>query len=323
MALGGCDVGSPPTVPPTLASPSVTDVGIAGPWDNGGPLDVEWLDDQTLVVIRGNGEFNRQRAVQIDLGSMESTPMELDAPEGCISVDVQNPKVIGGRLFLDRRCFAVDGNDSHDIMLIHRDGPAEKVAAIPWFPDSYVELPSGAWLSGFDSGPCAWIDLVPSTGQPGIPWPIMVTDDGAPFAINASPKGDCDHAVLASSIDRNSDGLLAFVAAGSARTAKGLARLDVPANVYVVPETGGDARRIASGLVEARNVRWAPDGSSVIVIARAGPGSALLRIDLAGTENVLYQGGPVVATWAPDGRRIALIIQNASENRILILKVDR
>ena len=323
LLIAACGGQRAPTAPPSSAMAAVTDAGMAGPWDSGGPLDVEWLDNGRLVVIRGTGDPSRQRASRVDLGTMEATPLDLEVPKRCLSVDVQNPKVIGDRLYLDRRCFARDGDDRHEIMLISEGKQAEAVASIPWFPDSYVQLPSGAWLSGFDSGPCAWIDLVPDTGEPGIPWPITVSDDGEPFAVNGSAEGECDNAVLASSIDRSSDGHLAFVAAGAARSAAGFARLDVPQNVYVVPEAGGQPRRIASGLVEARNVRWSPDGSSLIVIARAGDGSVLLKLDLAGGQEVLYEGQPVVAAWAPDGRRIAIVVGNPTENRLLLAELAK
>jgi hypothetical protein len=252
---------------------------------------------------------------------MAMVPVEVELPRDCASIDVQNPHVIAGHLFLDRHCFSLDGNDRHEILEVDVHNRATSVASIPWFPDSYVQLSAGAWIAGFDSGPCGWIDVVPHTGDPGGAWPINVTDDGESFAVNASPKGHCDGAVLASSVDRSSTGMLAFIASGAARSQSGSARLDVAENLYTVPEAGGEPRRIASGLVEPRNVEWSTDGASVIVIVRAGTGSALLEVNAAGSKTVLYEGQPMTAAWAPDGRRIAIVVGNETENRLLLLPV--
>ena len=321
-AAGGCALDSRKSPTPSEVLPALLDTGISGPWDRGGPVGLEWQDDRTLTVVRF-GDSNRQHAVFIDLETLKAEPIRADVPSGCASVDIQNPRRMNGRLFVDRRCFTSDGTDYHEILRVDPGGELVSMVSIPWFPDSYVELAQGGWLSGFDSGPCAWIDLVPKSGTPKIAWPIVVKDDGEPFAVNASPKDDCDNAVLASSLDRSPNGDFAFVASGAARSAQGLARLDVPQNLYVVSELGGDPRRIASGLVEARNVRWSPDGSAIIVITRMDDGSALMVIDTTGEQRVIYRGQPIVAVWDPAGSRIAIIVQNDLENRVLIVRVAK
>jgi hypothetical protein len=313
--------GCNPIEPSPRPTPDVLDAGLSGPWDRGGPTEVDWVNATTLLLIRAAGNPSRQTASFVKLGNQTPTPFEVDSPPGCLSADIQRPRVIGPLSYLNRHCFAEDGNDRDDIIEF-RDNQSPTVAAtVPWLPDSYVQLPGGAWLAGFDSGPCAWIDLVPGTGRPPFSWPIVVDDDGAPYAINASPKGDCDGSILASSVDQSRDKRLLFVASGEARLVNGGSRADVPENVYLYSATDGVPRRVATGLIEARNVRWSPAGDSFIVIARHGGGADLLEFDMAGTATVLYTGNPVVAAWNPDGTQIALIEQRDTENRLLLLQL--
>ena len=116
----------------------------------------------------------------------------------------------------------------HQAMIEIPDDSVEPIADFPWFPDSYAKVEGGAWLSGFDSGMCAWIEVVPGTGSPAFDWPIQVTDDGEPFNVNASRGTSCDGQPQAHGIAGGPGGRLAFLASGAARSRGGFGRLSSP-----------------------------------------------------------------------------------------------
>lgn len=312
---------------PSSPSASISDTGIAGPWNAGGPTGVEWATDARLYVARTPPGTDRQRLYKFDVSTAGVEPLPVDVPEGCRSVDAFLPIRVAELLVFDRSCFATDGPGFHEIIELSPDGQVGRsLLTLPWFPESIVRLPNGSWISGFDSGPCAWIAVAPNTPAPDFAWPIVVSDDGQPFAVDASRDTACDSQPLAHGVARAGDGTLAFVASGAARSTSGLDRMDIGLNLYIRAADGG-VERVATGLVEARNVRWSPDGSSITFIARIDGRSAIWRFTRDGQRSALYEGEPLAFAWSPSGGRLAVVISEHSPDadpfyRLILVPVD-
>lgn len=85
-----------------------------------------------------------------------------------------------------------------------------------------------------------------------------------------------------------------------------------PNGIYVMEETGENARRVADGGFHSA---WSPDGKKIVVSDKAAavhtvhtvPNSSLLVIDLVtGNKQKLETGGDaIMPSWSPNGHRIA------------------
>lgn len=86
-----------------------------------------------------------------------------------------------------------------------------------------------------------------------------------------------------------------------------------PAQIFVLPRSGGRARQITDLTVDASGVDWRPDGGALAFVAdehqrdeHSYPRSDLWTVDLQGevarlTDDEYDWAGP---TWSPDGRRL-------------------
>lgn len=303
-----------PTAPSSLqpiASPShalIEDVGDTGIFALAWPTADSLVG--TRLVLRS--EPQRQELVSIDPASGEETAIRVDVPTGCTSIDALMARVIGDRLVFDRYCYAAlvtDPRDGHELMLLPSDGgPAESLARLPWFPDAFIQLDNGTWLSSYDSGMCAWIEVVPDTGEVPFGWPIEVTDDGEPYAVNAGRQAeDCANAPLASNIAQGPGGALGFLATGAGRGAGGFGRLDLADNLYR-RESDGVLRRIASDLHTAGGLVWRPGTDALTAYATIEGRAGIWAFDPDGSRTFLYEGRLSNFAWSPDGLQLAVIV---------------
>jgi hypothetical protein len=290
-------------------SPATSDTGVTGVF-----YDLAWLNDEIVVAVRPmarSDDLSRQELVSIDLGTREVRPIEVDRPPECPSIDATVPRMAERSLVFDRRCYPGPSTPIagyHELMSLPSIGaPAVPIAKFPWFPDSYAQVKGGAWLAGFDSSICAWIDLLPGTGTPQIPWPIMVTDDGAPYAVNAANVSTgCDQKPAASEITAAPDGSLAFLAS-AAGGGSGFGRLGAPRHLYLMDPSAAP-RRIADGITHPSDLAWNADGTRLAVIATIDDRTGIWSYDRAGKRRFEYEGLVSGFAWAPAGDRIALLV---------------
>jgi Tol biopolymer transport system component len=85
------------------------------------------------------------------------------------------------------------------------------------------------------------------------------------------------------------------------------------ARIQILPLGGGGAREIVvKHWVGLFSVRWAANGQGLVVSPRPAVGAALLRVDLDGATNVLWEQTNVGGPWrslgvqSPDGRHLAV-----------------
>lgn len=213
-------------------------------------------------------------------------------------------------LVVDVWCLPRLGAGDHELVLVRPDDKLQPIATLPWFPDSYAQVDGGAWLAGYDSGICAWIDVVPGTGSPTSAWPIRVTDDGEPFAVNASrDSANCDGQPKAYGLAEAGDGRLAFLASGAVRSRGGVGRLSFPVQLYL-QDADGTVRRLASGLVEPRSVQWSRDGEHVLLIATIDDRQGIWEFGPDGSLRLLFEGDLFDFAESPDGARLAVIVKD-------------
>lgn len=79
--------------------------------------------------------------------------------------------------------------------------------------------------------------------------------------------------------------------------------------LYVVEiDTGNPARRWTSGVPEASDPEWSPDGKSIAFTARIGGDWAVaVKPYDGGRLQILQRGGAQHPTWSPDGRSVAYV----------------
>ena len=308
--LSGCGPGgvSPSLQPIASPSPGAVDLGATT------VLDLVWPQADLLIGTRRipGTQPVRRELVTIDRATGTTATIEIVGPPECPSIDAMMPRVIDGELVFDRYCYPGPSTPIagyHELLTLPLDGGQPvSLARVPWFPESEVRLDGGAWLASFDSGLCAWIELVPDTGEPPFAWPLQVTDDGEPFAVNVAALGDtCDEAPLASSIAGGPAGALAFLASGAARDVSGFGRLDLAVNLYR-REPDGTIRRLAAGLVHAGGLVWRPGTDVLTAYATIEGRAGIWTFDPDGTRRLIYEGRLLNFAWSPDGLSLAVIV---------------
>ena len=83
--------------------------------------------------------------------------------------------------------------------------------------------------------------------------------------------------------------------------------MDLAGDLWVVPQSGGDATRLTTGLASAQRPRWSPDGSRLAYTAITDQKQGIWIHDLAdGQTRHLSQDAwfDLHPTWHPDGQRI-------------------
>ena len=83
--------------------------------------------------------------------------------------------------------------------------------------------------------------------------------------------------------------------------------IDLAGDLWTMPQAGGDASRITSGLVSARRPRWSPDGSRVVFTAIAGQKQGLWVHDTASQQTLSISEDShfdLHPTWHPGGKRV-------------------
>jgi hypothetical protein len=221
-------------------------------------------------------------------------------------MDLQVPRADGiGGFSVLRRCGNARGLDLFGVRL---NETASLLAHVSFFPNQYASVPDmEAWLGGYDDGFCAWIESFPST-VPVDGWPVVITDEGASFPVNAGAlEGtDCAVAGMAELPDYAEDGTLAFAAAPASVGVVGAARFDIPRNVYLHSGSGTEA--LTRGLVRPTALSWDPTGTRIGAAATIEGKRGLWLIDRSGERRLVFEGDLYGFAWAPDGRKAALIV---------------
>jgi hypothetical protein len=282
-------------------------------------IGITWPRDELILGSRhipGQTPVRRE-LIAIDRTTSEATPIEVPRPPECPSIDAMMPRVVGDRVVFDRRCYpgpATPIAGYHELVELPLDGGEPlPLTRLDWFPDAFVELENGTWLSSYDSGLCAYIDVVPGTGEPPFAWPITVTDDGEPYPVNdGRVKDGCDNAALVSSIAQGPDGALAFLATGASRGGGGFGLLDLPKHLYR-GESDGTLRRIGSGLVAAGGLVWRPGTDTLSLYATIEDRSGIWTFEPDGARRLIYEGRLWNFAWSPDGDAMAVIIPGGTE----------
>jgi dipeptidyl aminopeptidase/acylaminoacyl peptidase len=96
--------------------------------------------------------------------------------------------------------------------------------------------------------------------------------------------------------------------------------------IWIVPASGGNPRRLTSTFVLKKQPRWSPDGKSIAFVEVPDSGSAdVSLVDIEDgattnlTENINDSRNPV---WAPDSKRIAYVEKTAGRTRLVVLDLE-
>jgi hypothetical protein len=290
----------------TQPSPEVTDVGFAGLGESGGPSDVAWPLPDRLIVERIPSTLYNE-LVRFDLSTHVTTPIQVDPPPGCAGIAARAPQIVSGHVYFARECVLGDG--TADLMALPPDGGLPtRVGRLPeLFAGSFARLASGTWLADY-GGVCQGIDLVDGTDQAIAMWPLMITDDGPPFAVNAvGHQSDCDNSTpLATGIAAAPDGTLALLAA---RGVGGFIATDPDLHLYLV-DVSGNAHCLADGVMDGRNLRWAPNGASLALIGEINRQWGIWRFARDGKRTRLFDGHALAFAWSPDGSQLAVVVSD-------------
>lgn len=87
----------------------------------------------------------------------------------------------------------------------------------------------------------------------------------------------------------------------------GRVAMDLLGSIWILPESGGQARMLTDGLTPARHPRWSPDGSRILYQTTSTSGASLWLLDLATSETKRISAGEYPdqhASWHPGGERI-------------------
>jgi len=160
--------------------------------------------------------------------------------------------------------------DSRTLVYLHADNTGQALLQVPIIGGQPRELvrPSG-WLGGHAFSPDG-INLAYTAGSPaGGPAALFVKnlESGESRPVAEQPEHGVGDIAPAWSPDGST---VAFVRIDGA----GLQ------DIYLVPASGGDARRLTHGLLQIRGIDWTRDGGSLIASAVSSAYYALWRIDI-------------------------------------------
>ena len=83
--------------------------------------------------------------------------------------------------------------------------------------------------------------------------------------------------------------------------------MDLAGDLWIVPQSGGEAKRIAQDVGTVQRPRWSPDASRIVYSSPANGKSAIWLHDLAADETRRISQGPYFdldPSWHPGGKRI-------------------
>jgi Tol biopolymer transport system component len=84
-------------------------------------------------------------------------------------------------------------------------------------------------------------------------------------------------------------------------------------DIWIVPATGGEPRKLTNGPKTDNRPRWSPDGKSIAFVSDRGESGKsqlyLIRVDGGEAVPLTSQTASITAhAWSPDGKRIAFLM---------------
>jgi hypothetical protein len=276
------------------------------------------------------------------------TPQRVDLPADprCRLLDYSHPsRLADGRIGLVKECTLPPGELTAEVTAVAYDPVSEQL-------ESFASLgPAGrrrryggvleqdqapdtiAWtpdltraVVGEGSGICGWIATVTETGKTA--FPVTVSEGDRSWRVDAGFRGDvsnpCTNDGWAGSPSWSPDfRQVAFAASPQAAGIEGVARMEQPTNIYVNTLGESSAQLVASDLDAFGDLRWAPKGDILALIAtRNGhTGVWFLEVDTGAWRQTSITGTPRRLDWSPDGHHLAVLTQTGKTSSIEIVKV--
>lgn len=161
------------------------------------------------------------------------------------------------------------------VAYLHVDEEGQALYTVPIIGGPPRELRrAGAWFGGHAYAPDGKSLVYAEAVQPGRPAALFVADleTGESRPLTPPPGHGTGDVAPAVSPDGRTVAFVRFDSAGLQ-------------DVYTVPVSGGEARRLSRGLLQVRGVDWMPDGQSLIVSAVSSATYSLWRMDV-GTGDI-------------------------------------
>jgi WD40 repeat protein len=307
VLVSACSAGSKPTASfvPKLTTEIVGGVSPQVAWLAGGQIVIE-------VFPTGSSDG---ALWTLDPSTNALAPIDNPLPSGCIADTIHALSALSdGRLAFASDCFS--GLPSPPTTTIRTYNPADSQIAdlapglgitdgVAWD----VKTHSGLLSHGDQL--CEGIVAVTPSGVR--PMTGTFTVDGDTFDLadgfTAGSVGCTDTGRASGPALNPTSGDYAVLASAGSSGASGMARLNLPWNVYEIDPAGRALGELASDLTDARELQWSPDGRWLAVIGSlANDESVGWLINPATGIVTPFSADPFsYMAWAPDSRHILAI----------------
>jgi hypothetical protein len=302
--LSACQLNQTPSQPAALP--------LAAPPDD--YYGVAWLADGTKVVGRNVGESHDARLGVIDESAGAIVDLQIQPDPNCAREFALSPQALqDGRLSYVHVCqHAVNHRPPDDEELWAVDvasGEVERLMAIgPLGTSQGVSYTVSRDRSEAIVGVgliCGYLVVNSRDGGPDR-LEVVIKADGASFSLADPivPGADCDQTGWATQPTLSPDGsVLAFLASAAAVGRSGRARLEAPANLYLLDLTTREVSALLTDLTDLGQLVWSPAGNRLALVGRVRGEAGTWAVSLDGATQRLAPSARRLA-WSPDGTHI-------------------
>lgn len=298
-----------------------------------------WLSDEWIVSAYEKSEVSDFRlwAFRPDGSDFRQTPLQNDTR--CRITRYSAPaRLPDGRLGAAKQCEGPEGTElALEVTYIahslgeHRSERLATVIPIQGrsrttsgrlsgdrVPEAVSWQPTLSRAAMSTPGLCSTVVLLQRSGYSGIPARISSAagswnlDD----ALKISPTESCEAIGRARYPTWSQGDEIAFFASPQVIGKRGSERASRPANLYIMTPDHWTPSELLSNIAPPSSLEWSPDGQWLAFAAGEEDDGTLWLYHVERDKLMQLTGGGVLqATWAPDGKRLALIRRSGKDSR--------